>query len=646
MIEILGSTQSPEYRAAEKFKHAFETLLDERAIQSSDIRIVVSAKTYGEKRQDIDLVIIGKFSHPIKIPRSSVVVTDALLLSFFLTVEVKDHPPNKLHFSGPKVFVQYRERNEDASEQAEQQKYSAKSYIQKHNLDAPYIVSILLLNNYPKANLPKLRHNILAGDFSAQDVLELIYVAHENKLSSSQVLISSFRQSEVAKYIHVANLFTAKLDATRLDRKKIELITKRNFNQQNYANKDLGTQLLIFAGPGGTGKTVNLLQLAHYVYQERDAKALILTYNLALVSDIRRLMALMGMTDDIAAARVKIATVHSFIYYVLCAVGLFRKGESGFLEKYETLKNSLLENIGAVQKTDVEHWDFVFIDEGQDWPDNERDIVYALYGFTNTVVADGKAQLIRTQSHCDWTKDKTVKSQYVSLSKSLRLKHDICVFVTRVIEGLDIPNWVIEPNVSVFGGKVLIMIGDLSKNREFVERIVEDAKKNGNKEIDLFFCVPPSMVGKKVISDNNYDGDSQRAINFSPFSETLKEWGYNVWDGVDEQERQDYPTKIDQLRIVQYDSCRGLEGWSVINFAVDELFDYKKESFKPTKLESADFFFDEEQAAEQHARKWLAIPLTRAIDTLVINIRDPNHWLVGVFREAAKGNPSVEIETC
>lgn len=646
MIQIIGVPGSSEYTAAEKFKKAFEDFLDPENCRLSDIRIVVSAKTYGERRQDIDLVIAGLLHHRILVPTSDVVQKEAFVKSFFLTVEVKDHPPTKLSFSGPKVFVTYKERREDASEQAEQQKYSAKSYIEKHRLDAPYIVSVLLLNNCPNDHLPKSRHNILAGDFDAQKILEVIYIANERILGPNRKLISAFREDVASYYLKVVNIFTAKMEPTRLDRKKIELITKRSFDQ-NYATRDLGKQLLVFAGPGGTGKTVNLLQLAHFVYQERDAKALILTYNLALVSDIRRLTALMGMTDDIATARVKIATVHSFMYQVLCAVGLLTRGNRGFLRNYEVLKNELLENLGAVQKTDVEHWDYVFIDEGQDWPDNERDIIYGLYGIPNTVVADGKAQLVRTQSHCDWTKGKTIKSKYVALSKSLRLKHDVCTFVTKVIDELNVPNWTIEPNLNIFGGRVVVVIGNLALEKDLVDGLIGAAKKDGNHEVDLFFCLPPSMVHKTMDSAlQDFDDDEPVNRKYSPFGITLRNWGYAVWDGVDELERQSYPTKIDQLRLVQYDSCRGLEGWTVINFAVDELYDYKKESFTPTALEESGFFFDKEQAADQFARKWLAIPMTRAIDTLVINVKNPNHWLVQTFRNAADGCSAVEFIEC
>ena len=648
MIQIIGTSGTSEYRAAEKIKRAFEDFLGDSGVRRSDIRIVVSAKTYGEKRQDIDLIVAGKLATAVPIPKSSVVKLDALLLSFFLTIEVKDHPPNKLSFSGPKVFVTYKERREDASEQAEDQKYSAKNYIEKHGLDAPYIVSILLLNNCPNELLPKSRHNILSGDFNAQELLEIIYIAYERRLAPDRKLIQAFTQRYASDYLGVVNVFTEKLEATQLDRKRIEVITRNNFDDKKYAS-ELGKQLLVISGAGGTGKTVTLLQLAHYVYQERNAKALILTYNLALVSDIRRLMALMGMSEDIATSKVAISTVHSFMYKVLDSVGMNPGANDQFLRKYTELKAELLEMMGAINKSDVELWDYVFIDEGQDWPEDERDIIFGLYGIPNIVVAEGRAQLVRSQSICDWTTYQSirVKSGYAKFIKSLRMKHDQCIFVSKVFEELEISDWKIEPNLDIFGGSVIVVIGDMTVQQDLISELINAAKRDGNHEVDLFFCVPPSFVSKREIKRvNRFGNDETISQKFTPLADTIRSWGYSVWDGVDKEERQSFPTKIDQLRLVQYDSCRGLEGWTVVNFAIDELYDYKKEEYQPTASEKSDFLYDHNIAADRFAKKWLAIPMTRAIDTLVLNVRNPNHWLAQSLKAMSHGSSAVRVIEC
>jgi hypothetical protein len=423
----------------------------------------------------------------------------------------------------------------------------------------------------------------------------------------------------------VAELFTKRLVATPLDRKKLELITRRAFDQK-YAQL-LGQQVLIFAGPGGTGKTVNLLQLAHFVYREHGKRSLILTYNLSLVADIRRVFALMGMTDDIVTAQVSISSVHAFMYKVLCKLGLFDKGGEHFLEQYSDLKAQLITLLDAVDTTDAPPWDYVFVDEGQDWPADERDILFRLYGPTNLIVADGQTQFVRTTRHCDWTLGGTVKSQRITLSKALRLKHDICIFVSSFFEKLGLAEWQTSPNVSAYGGRVVLVVGPLAMNRKVLEGLVKRGVADGNAPVDLLFCVPPSMVTKN---------------RTSVLAQRLTDWGYKVWDGVDDEQRQSFPRDTDELRVVQYDSCRGLEGWTVVNFAIDELYDYKRGSYVQHD-DDQDLFVSSGEAIERFARRWLAIPMTRAIDTLVINVENRKHWILGPLMEAANSSPSVEV---
>jgi hypothetical protein len=100
----------------------------------------------------------------------------------------------------------------------------------------------------------------------------------------------------------------------------------------------------------------------------------------------------------------------------------------------------------------------------------------------------------------------------------------------------------------------------------------------------------------------------------------FRSWGEEVWDGVSRDLRRTYPTSVEQLRIVQYDSCRGLEGWTVINLAVDDFYEYKRRSWKPPEDLPPGVYPDDPKLAAQFAARWMLIPLTRGIDTLVLQI--------------------------
>lgn len=63
-----------------------------------------------------------------------------------------------------------------------------------------------------------------------------------------------------------------------------------------------------------------------------------------------------------------------------------------------------------------------------------------------------------------------------------------------------------------------------------------------------------------------------------------------------------------------------LEGWAVINYAYDELWEYKYNQWLTTQRKPNGLFDTPEDQAEEYASRWAMIPLTRAMDTLVINV--------------------------
>lgn len=77
---------------------------------------------------------------------------------------------------------------------------------------------------------------------------------------------------------------------------------------------------------------------------------------------------------------------------------------------------------------------------------------------------------------------------------------------------------------------------------------------------------------------------------------------------------------LNRAGFVQYDSCRGLEGWTVINYAFDEFYEYKYQQWLASPQDLGGLFETKEELATAFAAQWVMIPLTRAMDTLVINV--------------------------
>ncbi len=183
--------------------------------------------------------------------------------------------------------------------------------------------------------------------------------------------------------------------------------------------------------------------------------------------------------------------------------------------------------------------------------------------------------------------------------------------------------WDVIDNDEYTGGKVIIFEGDYSK--EFHNKLIKQNKDDKNENLDMLFCVPPQYG----ITDTGH----------SKLADALKKWGYSVWDGVREDVRKEtYPTSIDQFRIVQYSSCRGLEGWICVNIAFDNFYEHKLNVYKTPKDGQLDFKLPEDRRKESGGR-WLLIPLTRAIDTLVLQIENPNSHISKILMEIHDSNP-------
>jgi hypothetical protein len=143
----------------------------------------------------------------------------------------------------------------------------------------------------------------------------------------------------------------------------------------------------------------------------------------------------------------------------------------------------------AVESPTQEHpetfgWDYVLVDEAQDWPDDERDLLFTLYGPNRVVIADGVDQLVRQSMACDWTRGNH-KKQTVGLPKALRLGSVLCQFVAAFSDAIG-GEWDQEANDELLVGEITIIDGPYTqKNHEAIMRGHAD---DGNQPLDALFC--------------------------------------------------------------------------------------------------------------------------------------------------------------
>ena len=187
------------------------------------------------------------------------------------------------------------------------------------------------------------------------------------------------------------------------------------------------------------------------------------------------------------------------------------------------------------------------------------------------------------------------------------MKANLAVFANAVAERAGL-NWRVEPNDEAAGGRVHLVTGSYSDHWDLNTELLDAARSAGNAEIDFLFCVPPSDVS------------TDQGRRSSTLGKAMYEHGFDVWDGTNEQERRDFPRGRNTYRIVQYASCRGLEGWTVVADGLDKFWEHRRAEYLRLELmpSEAGIYKSVSELANEEAWRWCLIPLTRPIDTLVM----------------------------
>ena len=571
-------------------------------------------------------------------PREGVPVRPrwANVSSLVLVIEVKGHDARAIRFEGTTVQVRYRrggeEAWENASEQSHEQLHALRQYLNDHGLGGIFVTNLILFPNLKESDLPARPHNIIGGDATFTKILNVLGEIANPWIQGERASISAGRPENV-EALFQKPLFRS-IEPTTIDRKRMDRIARKGALNKEWLG-ELGERQIVFRGRGGAGKTVILLQLAYHAFDERKARSLLLTYNRALIADIRRTMALFGMPSSVARGGIRIDSVMSFIGRVLHHFKLIEPGED-FLASYEgncaTLAELLrsgdisAEDVAAMKRNDAPEFafDHVFVDEGQDWPESEIAILRALYPPERLVIADGVDQFVR-DSVADWQSGvEGDRIRVRRLQRCLRMKSNLAAFANAFAREVGLDDWRVEPNTDAGGGRVIIVEGDYFGDWSVHDRMVAEAHDAGNAPLDLLVCIPPTLVPR--------GGD----VSSSLAADALLAHGCEVWDGAIRDIRQDFPRSPEQFRIVQYDSCRGLEGWTVFALRFDDFWAFKFAEGLRQGDDSGDLFVSAEEAAQQHAASWAMIPMTRAMDTLVIQISPANTPIHAVLRAVAE----------
>lgn len=642
-VKLHGSTNDREYDWGVKLRDKLKE--DPQLISpENEVHIFPSVQCYGYNPQDIDLFVLGNLKNYSTFIKSQSRDFDENeeeriinIKNFCIVIEVKKHRIDGIKFRGSQLEVNQGGKYFSATNQNDEQIYSLRGFLEQRGAERPFVGNIIYLPSISKKQIPPENDimNIIFSDFTISDFwTQSLRRFHQKKGTNIyQSLPPNRFEGELPKYLKTLD---NRLEFSRLDRLKIEEICKKEIKNQKYKD-EFGKKLIIFRGRGGTGKTYRLLNIAKYLYDSYGSRILLLTYNKALVSDIKRLFAILRIPPESIDGSIEIKSLYSYWYSIFQKLDLIDEedNESDFssLSIYIKKLNSLLDNgiIGKVRfnelSFDFPHlfkYDFVMIDEGQDWPSHERDLIYKLFESNKIIVADGMDQLIRSNIPCKW-KDSVLDKDYqmISLRKGFRQKTNLTQFIRDFASKLNY-EWNVEDSKKKYGGKIIIIEGNYSL--EIHKKLIEQNINDKNENIDMLFCVPP-----------NYESVEKSDSENLRLAETFKKWNFSVWNGVDKNSRGSYPKSLEQLRIVQYDSCRGLEGWICVNIAFDKFYEYKYETYKTEKKGQTNFMSDEVKK-ELYVANWCLLPLTRAMDTIVLHIEDSNSYISKILKEIHTDN--------
>ena len=645
-IEIVNKIKDSKTReciAANELKDLLANSFPQQV--NGSIAIAYSLTLCGLDPRDVDLLMWGKFDNYVLNEYYTNDVhyakKDLVVDNFCIAIELKEHSPHDVILNNTHIHVRYKGEWKDATEQNENQRYSVKNYLSDEIGYSPYITNFLWMKSLNIRQLIDLLQGnkiaVLSNTFSFQDIVKILilqgqsvfYLKEEQKYHTNTGLQLGDFYNDIKKRIFSDRTISG------LTRKKIETLQQIKI-ENKLQNLNIGNNLTIFKGRAGTGKTFKLIQSAlHLANPDIGQRCLLLTYNHALVSDIRRLLHFMDIPDGIDNYTVQIKTLHSFFMQLMNTLDISTSKIRGkqFETQYQLALNDLLLTVkDLMDMQDLKKlkddnrlaidWDYILIDEAQDWSESEKDILFKIYGEEHIIVADGVDQFMRSNQHLTWNNGhETISSE----KTGMRQKANLASFVESLAHEMGI-KWEVKPNKDEnwCGGKVIIRkhYGD-----KLHKKLLANCRENDGDGYDMLFLVPYQMKPTSETKDSEI-----MKIDIPKW----KDAGISLFDGTDEKIRKTYSTNPDECRLYQYESCRGLEGWVTVCLNFDILVENKMNEFKDMDFSDSIALESHEEQLRKYVYKWALMPLTRPIDTLVITLRNPDSEIGKLIKKVAE----------
>lgn len=650
-IKIVNREQnsdSDEYKAAVELQDLLKKTINQ-SVSEGTIYIGYGFTLTGQPVRDIDIVVAGSlqncrlkdFYEDPKYGKHDVIVND-----FFLAIELKKQSDDLIHVQNTHIYVDYPSTNstKDATGQNEKQRYALSNYFYNAKKYKTYVTNALWMKGMSDKKYLEIQSGnpkgVIPREPSFSEIIKVICQQGGCKFSSDDqafivtVWLYDIDFHDGSRFLYDFNEeFGREIPtASGLTRKKMELLSQSIANKQ-LEKVPIGEKLTIFSGRAGTGKTINLIQTALLLADNTTGKrCLILTYNHALVSDINRLLFFQHIPDKVDSWTIQIETLDKFFRDLMLSFGLDtpQREEESYDDKYQQCISNLNdfikdgmtdEEVHEFKNTYAIDWDYILVDEAQDWSDEEKSILFKLYGPSHIVVADGVDQFVRSHRRQPWAYG--IKDVYGRKQEyGLRQKSNLVDFVNALANKLEL-NWSVKPTQKLNGGDVYIYD---SFNSDIHIKMINHCRENDCENYDILYLIPK---------------DETEFVNNHHQFKRLNEWrkvGINIFDGTNEILRRQFPQDLSQCRMYMYQSCRGLEGWVTACLKLDLHVDWliKNLPYDPTQQLGLG---DEEEQRKKAAYLWSLIPLTRPISQLIITLDNTDSEYSRKLKEIADEHP-------
>lgn len=522
--------------------------------------------------------------------------------SFCVAIEVKSHDATGIEVKGSHLWVSYPSGEKDVTKQNQEQNQTLQKILSDNlydeYIDVPFVSNVIWLTGINQKDFESSFHlvdtNILCSDSTTEDLFSAI--ARRSKLRDNG-FFDAFKTSSINDIEWVAKLFCAHLrGADSMTIKRLNLIPKVSDDILSAVTKL--DPIIVLSGHAGTGKTIMLLQAANYL-MSRGKKCLFLTYNIALLSDLKHTI---RYVNDMNAPEMK--SMHQFFIAFLAKNGLWGPSKdinNDFLNAVSKLNSAYISKGKITTK-----FDYVLVDEAQDW---SKPLIDALKGIcqksdSQIVIADGIDQFMQRVDQPEWG-----MSSLPQFKICKRQCRNLTVFAKAFAAKMCV-SWDVQPNEDLVGGKVLVTN---SYGPDMHNKYMEECTKHGGTAYDYMLLASNSLVDKGEFALKQVYADAK----------------INIFDASNHETRNsvygETNAKNNEHRLYPYESCRGLEAWTVVCLRFHELFtlphphDYREINY---------------EAARRYMQVlWALMPLTRAVHTIIITIDANDNVVLPILRE-------------